>query len=269
MTAPKGTFDDFDDFSLDPVDSGPKKVKVEEVLKDFHAGMRSKNFLVKYGLSMGQFEELLKNLIRQGLLTIDEFKAWKAHRPSASPGTSPRADRGLGDAVPQDPQRLKDNIKTFVLEEPERNHAWAMQLFSTGRERLKGAQFKVVLHGKKYSFVIEKVLFRGAVKMLAKLSSDKKREEQKTKRELALEFISRHGWAAYLENRAFEANFQDNDDADGENARLVLIHCRNETYLAALHTPRPAINLYVGPSLDKIVARLSRSVDTSELQVSD
>lgn len=266
MTSPKGTFDDFEDFSLDPIESRSKKVKVEEVLKDFHAGLRSKDFLTKYGLSMGQFEELLKNLIRQGLLTIDEFKAWKAHRPS-SPAVSSRVDQGAA-AFSQSPQRLKDNIKTFVLEEPEKNHLWAMQLFSTQRDRLRGAQFKVVLHGKKYSFVIEKVLYRGAVKMLARMSSGKRGEEQKSKREQALEFIARHGWAAYLESRAFEANFQEDEDADIEKGRLVLIHCRNATFLAALHTPRPAINLYVGPSLDKIVARLSRTIDTSDMSLS-
>lgn len=267
MTSPKGTFDDFNDFSLDPVESKSKKVKVEEVLKDFHAGMRSKDFLAKYGLSMGQFEELLKNLIRQGLLTIDEFKAWKARRPTA-PGGPPPADREEV-AYSQGPQRLKDNIKTFVLEEPEKNHAWAMQLFSTERDRLRGAQFKVVLHGKKYSFVIEKILYRGAVKMLARIPSPKRQDERRSKREQALEFISRYGWAAYLENRAFEANFQDNGDDEADTGRLVLIHCRNETFLAALHTPRPAINLYVGPSLDKIVARLSRTIDTSDLEITE
>lgn len=265
MTSPKGTFDDFDDFSLDPVEAGRKKVKVEDVLKDFHAGMRSRDFLLKYNLTMGQFEGLLKNLIRQGLLTIDEFKAWKAHRPSVPAGVS-QVDRRV-DGLSQGPQRLRDNIKTFVLEEPEKNHLWAMQLFSTERDRLRGAQFKVVLHGKKYSFVIERVLFRGAVNMLARITGGKKREDQKSKREEALDFISRHGWAAYLESRAFEANFQDNGDAQAEKGRLVLIHCRNETFLAALHTPRPAINLYVGPGLEKIVSRLSRTIDTSDLRV--
>ena len=129
---------------------------------------------------------------------------------------------------------------------------------------MPGAQFKVNLHGKKYSFVVEKLLFRGAVKMLESRSADKL--GSKGKREEAMEFITTHGWAAYLEQRAYAANF----DADGMRisgkGRLVLLHCRNDTFLAALHTPAPAINLYVGGSLENIRRRLAKSVDTSDLE---
>jgi hypothetical protein len=129
---------------------------------------------------------------------------------------------------------------------------------------MKGAKFKVSLHGRKYFFVVEDMIFRGQVEMLAGASGSKSATQ--TKREEALEFISRHGWSAYLERRALEANVDDvQESPSGKKARLVLLHCRNNTFLAALHTPAPAINLYVGNSLEKIRLRLSKSVDLSPL----
>ena len=89
----------------------------------------------------------------------------------------------------------------------------------------------------------------------------------KGKREEAIEFISEHGWAAYLESRAIEANLSGANTEETPKARLVLLHCRNNTFLAALHTPAPAINLYVGSSLDNIKQRLAKSVDTRSLSL--
>lgn len=248
-----------------PGDSGSpaKKISIEEVLADLRAGMRTRNFLSKYGISMAEFEGILKSLIRKGLFTKEEFKAWKAHRPVPTTAAS--------DIPPQPqpakrmPQKSHGTVETYVIKDPEKNNSWALQLFSTQRDRMPGAQFKVNLHGRKYAFVVERLLFRGAVKMLQSASAP--RPGSKSKREEAMQYIAQHGWAAYLENRAYAANF----DADGMRisgkARLVLLHCRNETFLAALHTPAPAINLYVGGSLENIRRRLARSVDTSDLGI--
>ncbi|MDQ7784062.1 MAG: hypothetical protein RDU20_14355 [Desulfomonilaceae bacterium] len=242
--------------------SPSKTISIDEVLRDLRAGMRSKSFLEKYGISMPEFEGILKSLIRKGLFTKDEFRAWKARRPvrAAASESQPRPDH-LGSRAPQ---KEHGNVETFVIQDPEKNNSWALQLFSTERERMAGAQFKVNLHGKKYAFVVEKLLFRGAVKMLE--SEAARPQGSQKKREEAMEFISRHGWAAYLEQRAFAANFDADNMRISGKARLVLLHCRNETFLAALHTPAPAINLYVGGSLDNIRRRLAKSVDTSDLQ---
>ena len=69
---------------------------------------------------------------------------------------------------------------------------------------MQGAAFKVDLHGRRYSFVVEEMLFRGPVNMLPGVLAG--RPVTKGKREEAIEFISEHGWAAYLESRAIEAN---------------------------------------------------------------
>ncbi len=239
-----------------------KKISIEEILQDLRAGIRTKGFLAKYGISMAEFEGILKNLIRKGLFTKEEFRAWKSRSPvRPEPPESPAKPNHPASRAPQ---KGHGTVETFVIKDPEKNNSWALQLFSTKRERMSGAQFKVTLHGKKYAFVVERLLFRGAVKMLESVSAPK--PGTKGRREEAMEFITRHGWAAYLEKRAYAANF----DADGMRisgkARLVLLHCRNDTFLAALHTPTPAINLYVGGSLDNIRRRLARSVDTSELE---
>lgn len=235
---------------------------MDEVLRDLRAGLRTQQFLSKYGITLTQFEELLKKLIRQGLFTKDEFKAWKANRPATK--SEPEYDFQGEDARHAGPERTPENIATYILREPEKNHAWALQLFSTRREAIKGAQFKVNLHGRKYSFFVEELIFRGQVDMLEERGPSK--ADSKGKREEALAFIARHGWAAYLESRAIAANVETTLQKSGQKARLVLLHCRNETFLAALHTPAPAINLYVGNSLERIRSRLAKSIDTSVLK---
>jgi hypothetical protein len=260
MKSPEDLSEEFEAGIGPPRPEPPAKLSVEEVLKDLHAGMRTKGFLNKYGLTMMQFESLLKQLIRKGLFTREDFKLWKAHRLAPAPATENlNAEADLRDVA-----RL-NNVETFVITEPERNHSWALQLFSAEREKIKGAQFKVNLHGKKYSFVVEQLLFRGAVEMLPNVGVSK--EESKQRRQEALDFISSHGWAAYLEQRAFAANFDSESTQTVRKARLVLLHCKNQTFLAALHTPVPAINLYVGSSLDTIRDRLSKSVDTRALNI--
>ncbi|HMK35795.1 MAG TPA: hypothetical protein VK463_12055 [Desulfomonilaceae bacterium] len=229
--------------------------------------MRTKGFLYKYSFTLPEFEEILKTMIRQRLLTVDEFKEWKTKRPVQAPApsaseTTPPPPRPPERTVQQPP--AAQNVETYVITDPE-NNAWVLQLFSTQRDRIRGAKFKVNLHGKKYFFVVEDLLFRGLVQMLAGTAGAK---VGKTKREEAVEFINRHGWSAYLERRAVEANVAEEDQQPSAGrARLVLLHCRNDTFLAALHTPAPAINLYVGNSLEKIRLRLSKSVDTSSLDV--
>lgn len=220
-------------------------------------GLRTKAFLAKYLLTLDEFQQILKQLIRQGLLTKEEFRAWKAHRSKDSEPA--RNDLTEGQAV-----STPSNVETYVIREPEKKNHWALALFSTGRENMKGAEFKVSLQGRKYAFVVEELLYRGTVTMRA--GRARKPKDEQTRRQEAVEFISKHGWAAYLEKRAFQANFGSDDD-DAAKARLVLLHCRNETYLAALHTPAPAINLYVASSLDKIRRRLAKSVDTSTITI--
>jgi hypothetical protein len=124
----------------------------------------------------------------------------------------------------------------------------------------------VNLHGKKYAFIVEHLVFRGQVSMRA--AAAPRKSGSLDKREDAVKFISQHGWAAYLENRAFSANFGNSGMAAANKARLVLLHCRNNTFLAALHTPAPAVNLYVGSSLENILSRLSKNIDTSDLRFS-
>jgi hypothetical protein len=247
-----------------PGESGApsKKISIDEVLQDLRAGMRTKGFLAKYGISMTEFEGILKSLIRKGLFTKEEFRAWKSRGPVQAVVPEPPASPSHVGA--RAPQKDHANVETFVIRDPEKNNSWALQLFSTKRERMPGAQFKVNLHGKKYAFVVEKLLFRGAVKMLESEPAGK--PGSKGKREEAMDYITSHGWAAYLERRAYAANFDADKMRISGKARLVLLHCRNDTYLAALHTPAPAINLYVGGSLENIRLRLAKSVDTKDLE---
>jgi hypothetical protein len=109
------------------------------------------------------------------------------------------------------------------------------------------------------------MLFRGSVNMRG--GGHKTTAQRLSEREEAIDFISKHGWAAYLENRAFAANFGLDTEDQPRKARLVLLHCRNQTYLAALHTPAPAINLYVSSSLENIRRRLANAVDTRDIRI--
>ncbi len=244
--------------------SGSVKLTVQEVLTDLRSGMRTKGFLVKYGITIAEFESLLKMLIRKGLFSKDEFKTWKSSRPapvekSKSSASNTPKSLGSGDSG------AGHHIQTFVLSDPEKNHAWALPLFTTKRELLNGATFKATLQGTKYLFVVENLIFRGSVFILEDAGESK---TPKSKSEAAIELISKHGWAAYLEQRAIEANLSEKGKIRSHRkARLILLHCQRDTYLAALHTPRPAINLYVGASLEKLKERLARVVDVSEIGI--
>ena len=247
----------------EPGGTSVKKIQLEDVLTDLHSGMRTRGFLAKYNITLSEFEQLLRQLIRGGHLSKEQFRAWKARRTDDDAGD--KESTTPSDGSSKIPISRVSNIETYVIPDPERNHSWALELFSTNKERLPGAKFKVNLHGKKYSFVVEEMLFRGMVVMLApELRRD---EGVKSKREQAIEFISKHGWAAYLENRAFLANFEEDELNIPKKARLALLRCRNETFLAALHTPVPTINLYVSSSLEQVCNRLARSVDISGLPV--
>ena len=248
---------------------GPvRKVRTDQILADLRAGLRTRGFMNKYGLTMGEFERLLKKMIQKGIFTREEYIAWKASRRL----DAPTADPFLADSDGPNPGAAgkRQGITTYVIKDPEKNDSWALKLFSTQRNQMQGAAFKVDLHGKRYSFVVEEMLFRGPVTMLPGVIAAKPGTSgTKDKREEAIEFISEHGWAAYLESRAIEANLSAATTTTEEppKARLVLLHCRNNTFLAALHTPAPAINLYVGSSLDNIKSRLAKSVDTSSLSL--
>lgn len=250
------------------------KVNLEEILEDLYAGLRTKDILESRGLSMKEFELILKKIIRDGLFTVEQFKAWKAHRPiPGAVGRPKEQSQPRTEAEPHteaEPQPQAETIETYVIARPEESNSWALKLFSTQRERMAGSAFKVNLHGRKYSFLVEELLFRGNVDMqgdnlLAPQSGKKRTGEDK--RAVAMDFIAKHGWAAYLENRAFAANFGPDADEGVTKARLVVLHCRNNTYLAALHTPAPAVNLYVSNSLRKIRERLSKTIDTRILKI--
>lgn len=238
-----------------------KQIRADEILADIQAGLRTKDFLAKYQLSMQEFEEVLRSLIRKGLLSREEFRDWKARRPVADAGA---ASGDHDEETAKAPLSSGRTVSTLVIDDPERNNSWALQLFSTSRDRLPGARFKVMMHGKRYSFVVERILFRGPVQML---ESAAPRPASKEKRDQALEFISRHGWAAYLENRAYAANFDLDGMREAGKARLVLLHCRNQTFVAALHTPMPAINLYVAGSLQALLKRLAKTIDTRSVDI--
>lgn len=261
MKPPRDSQGDFEEFTSEEAVSPHQPIRLEDVLTDLRAGMRTKGFLVKYGLTIGEFEQLLKSLIRRRLFTVEEYKEWKARR-LGSPQPEPAAPPERGVPIPPS-EKPAQQVLTYIITEPEKNNSWALELFSADRDRMKGAQFKVNLHGKRYGFVVEEMLFRGQVEMLD--SEALSTGEQKARREQAMAFIAKHGWAAYLENRAINANLEEGADGELKKARLVLLHCRNGTFLAALHTPTPAINLYVGTSLEKIRGRLAKSVDTSIL----
>ncbi len=266
----------FEDDKTSAADPSAARLTVEAVLEDLRLGMRTKRFMQKYGISLPEFESLLKMLLRKGLFTKDDFKRWKAARPelknieaplrpAAEDTPSPQAGAQLSPSESAPYAKNPQTIETFVISDPEQNNSWTLELFSRKREDLRGATFKGALQGKKYMFIIEDLLFRGTIHMM----QDAK--EPKVKRQEAMDFISKHGWAAYLERRAFEANF--GDDSAGpkvrseKKGRLVVLRCRHDTYLAALHTPTPVINVYVGSSFAKLKARLARNVDISELTV--
>ena len=172
--------------------SHSKPIDIQEVLADLRGGLRTKGFLYKYGLTMPQFEDLLKGLIRRGLFTKEEFKAWKAKK-ALTPAPAPLASAPRP-AMAGEPVGRPINVVTYVIQDPEKNNSWTLQLFSTKREQMKGAKFKVNLHGKKYAFEVEELLFRGPVEMLPDPAENK--ASDKSKREEAMEFISAHGWAA-------------------------------------------------------------------------
>lgn len=270
MNPPHDLGDGFDSLAAEEAESPAGKVNVQDILVDMRAGMRTKGFLSKYGLSLSEFEDLIKRLMRTGELSKEEFVAWKSRRPAPEqadgPPPPPPSQPRVTDVGRSTTEKVNGNVTTYVINDPERNNSWALQLFTIKRESIRGAKFKVNLHGKKYAFVVEHLVFRGQVSM--RTAAIPRKSGSQDKREDAVKFISKHGWAAYLENRAFSANFGTTGMAAANKARLVLLHCRNNTFLAALHTPAPAVNLYVGSSLDNILSRLSKNIDTTELRFS-
>jgi hypothetical protein len=234
------------------------RIKTDDLLNDFHEGLRTKQFLSKYGLTIAQFEHIVKALIRDGHLTKDQFREWKARRRISTQTT-------IAEEPFDDLDTTVANVETYVIVNPEETNSTALELFSTKQDLMKGTKFKIVLHGKKYAFMVEEMLYRGPVEMTPDAEEDE--EAKKAKREEAIAYISRHGWAAYLENRAYLANFGEDGDHAGKKAKLVLVHCTNATYLAAVHTPAPAISIYVASTLGSLKRRLANAVDLTELQV--
>jgi len=45
--------------------SSPQAVRVQDVVKDLHTGMRTRAFLDKYDIGLEEFQEVLKYLIRE------------------------------------------------------------------------------------------------------------------------------------------------------------------------------------------------------------
>jgi hypothetical protein len=259
----------FENIPSDVTDRRPP-LSMEQVLKDLRAGLRTKEFLDKYRITVAEFESLLRMLIRKGLFTKDEYREWKNRKPDV-PAPTPEPGRGPGHATPKPQSAGPDkptpgaqSVETYIIPDPERTNSWALELFSTAREDIHGAQFKVSLQGRKYLFIVEKLVYRGSVFML----EDERDRDVRTKREEAVQFIAKHGWAAYLEYRAIEANFgEPRKVRSNKKARLVLLKCKHDTYLAALHTPAPAINLYVGSSEENVRSRLDKAVDLTQIFV--
>ncbi len=263
--------------------SGRHHVTDDDVLGELRRGvLRTKGMVSKYGITVKDFEQIIIRLIRTGKWTKQEFQDWKAHRPSkpgpdqksfevtfeareleeelnqefssSSPG--PRAAEG-----PPAP-KLISSPETYIIQEREVDDSLAMKLFTTKREQMNGERFKILLQGKKLAFTVDRMLFRGPVELLHGVVP--KKTDMKKKREEALEFVSKHGWAAYLESRAFTATFGGMDAPEVRTkARLVLVQARNSTYVAAIHTPVPSVNVYVDVTLDAIRTRLAKVVDTS------
>jgi hypothetical protein len=263
MKPPNDIQGDPDVHTSEEAESSHQPIRLEDVLKDLRAGLRTRGFLTKYGLEMGEFEQLLKSLIRRRLFTVEEYREWKVKRAKPAPDEESRTE-GTGTLTESEIQASlekppQEKVLTYIISEPEKNNSWALELFSTQRDQVRGARFKVNLQGRRYAFVVQEMLFRGQVEMLD--SEDLSATELKARRERAMAFIAEHGWAAYLENRAIIANVDHSSPGAVRKARLVVLHCRNDTYVAALHTPAPAINLYVGSSLEKLKARLAKSVD--------
>jgi hypothetical protein len=238
------------------------RIKADDVLTDFRAGMRTKSFLSKYNLSVEQFEQLLKRLIKERLISKEELLAWKtrraAHRKQEVESSEDDWEEHRSSGSP-------GNVETCVIHEPERNGAWILDLFNKDAEEVEGTRVKVALHGKKYAFFVEELLFRGRVKILGEEGGS--RPLRLDKREEALEYIAQHGWAAYLETRAFLANFSQDEDDKPLQAKLLLLQCKNGAYLAALHTSAPAVNIYVSSSLENIKRRLAGHIDLKGLRV--
>ncbi len=239
---------------------------IDNILEDMRNGLRTKQILSRYGLSMEDFSQLLKKSLQDGLISKAELKAWKARKPM-SDATERLVESTSFDFEDEEPEKKVTKIETYVISHPETNNSWALQLFRTARDRLPGSKFKVNLHGRKYQFVVERLLFRGSVTMLG-AGPKKPKKDLRKRQEEASAFIAKHGWSAYLEERAYQANFGEGADegAPPEKAKLVLVHCQNQSYLGALHTPLPSINLYVGPSLDQLKDRISKTVDTRDLK---
>ncbi len=248
------------EFDGEKSDSGARKINAKGILKDIKAGLGTREILAKHGVDKEEFEHILKKMIREGMLNKRDFRRWRTTRTQPSPLGTISFDE-LEEPTMITPG-IPGNVDTYVINEPEKNSMWALELFSTQTDRMSGAKFRANLHGKKYSFVVEQLIFRGSVDLqkVKKISGD----QAKKKREQALDYIAEHGWATYLENKAMEANI-DQDETETK-ARLVILKCRNSTYVAALHTPAPTVNFYVAPSLEAIRDRLSKTVDFSSIE---
>ncbi len=245
-------------------DSASKKIRLDEIARELREGKRTKHFLGKYGLTLPVFEELLKRVIREGYFSRDEFSAWKARKPMPQSSGGKRNDSA---SAPVLTLRSKpDDVDTHVISESDEDSATVMKLFSVKREKLKGLRFKVSLGGRKYGFTVEDVVHRSPVDMLQAVPVARGKVPMKKRQEEAVEYIAKHGWAAYLENRAFLANFEDDASAaTSRKAKLVVVFCTSESFVAALHTPTPAINFYVAGSLADIKNRLSKIINTAPL----
>ncbi|MEW6351472.1 MAG: hypothetical protein AB1646_20665 [Thermodesulfobacteriota bacterium] len=260
------------------VRSGRKQLSDEAVLRDLRGGtLRTKGIVAKYGMTVKDFEQIIIRLIRSGQWTKEEFRDWKAHR-SVRPNADQKSfevtfeardvEAELGGSFDEPspkapaaaaPQPIS-NPETYIIHEREVNDSLAMKLFTTKREEIGGARFKVLLQGKKLAFTVDRMLFRGPVELLHGVIP--KKTDIRKKREEALDYVAKHGWAAYLESRAFTATFGGSDAPEVRTkARLVLVQARNNTYVAAIHTPLPSINVYVDSNLDAIRDRLAKVVD--------
>ncbi len=288
-----------------------KKVNAQDILADINKGLRTRHFLQKYGMDKEEFQQILKRMIRDGILTKDQFRQWKAHRPPSTGPSSgvveskpvkPTASafedtvdmdqirkQALGDLAtlddddpimveepkkekeqveepPRNQKSVPGTVETYVITEPEKNGAWALDLFAAKRDEMEGLRFKARILGKKYAFTIEKMLYRGPVNIFENETTEK--PKYKDKREEALHFISSHGWAAYLESRAIEANIgEETSSQPVQSGRLMVLKCKHQTFVAAVHSPAPSVSFYVASDLATIKERLGKSVDMTSIRL--
>jgi hypothetical protein len=230
---------------------------IDDILEDMSAGKRTKAILADYNLSVKQLAVMLQQAISDGLLTKSELKQWRENRSVAL--STIRVVESLAGDLDPGTEAVELEQATFVVAENDNNWEQALRLFNSEKSSLVGAHFTLTTNLRYHSFVVDKVLFRSKVPMV------KKRQRPPSKKaEDAMEFIATHGWEAYLEDRAFAANFERFEPSE-KKATLAVVRCKDGMFLAAVYTGGRDVNFYAEATQSKLKNRLSSIIDTSKL----